>query len=274
MAAMGIDLGDYLNEGRPGFLVADFSKRPDHLWRNMGGGFFLEVSTPSKIGDAGFPYLGFGAGFFDYDHDGWLDIFIANGHVYPEVDQTNTGERYLQPNQLFRNQRDGTFRETTAEAGSGFQTKHAGRGAAFGDIDNDGDLDILVNNNDGPPLLLRNSGAPGTHFVNLRLIGTTVNRQTKSPRDPIGATVWITTKQGRQMREVRSGGSYLSSNDLRLHFGLGEAASIDRLEVRWPSGQKQTFGPLAADRFYLLREGAKTLETQTFGPSSLGVKEK
>jgi len=260
MAAMGIDLGDYLNEGRPGFFVADFSKRPDHLWRGMDGGFFLEVSAPSKIGDAGFPYLGFGAGFFDYDHDGWLDLFIANGHVYPEVEHPGSDERYLQPNQLFHNQRDGTFRETTAEAGPGFQLRHAGRGTAFGDYDNDGDVDILVSNNDGPPVLLRNGGTPGTHSVSFRLVGE------KSNRDAVGARVRITAGSLRQMRDVKSGGSYLSSSDLRLHFGLGDATTIERVEVRWPSGLRQTFGPLPADRFYVLREGRSEVEPQRFRP--------
>jgi hypothetical protein len=264
MAAMGIDLGDYMNEGRPGFFVADFSKRPDHLWRAQEGGFFSEVSTPSGIADPTFNYLGFGAGFFDYDNDGWLDLFIANGHVYPEVEQPGTDEHYLQNNQLFRNQRNGTYIETTAQAGPAFQLKHASRGAAFGDCDNDGNLDILVSTNDGPPLLLHNSGAPGTHFVNFKLVGT------KSNRDAVGARVRLTAGGLTQMRDVKNGGSYLSSSDPRLHFGLGRAAAIDRLEVRWPSGLRQTFGPLPADGIYLLREGAPTPELQTFQPPRPG----
>lgn len=274
MAAMGLDVGDYRNEGRPGLFIADFSRRPDHLWRNLGDGFFFEESTPSGVAEAGFPYLGFGAGFLDYDNDGWLDLFIANGHVYPEVDQSASEESYLQPNQLFRNQRDGTFRETTLEAGPGFRLKHGGRGAAFGDFDNDGDIDILVNNNDGyieaPPVLLRNGGTPGRHFVSFRLIGV------ESNRDAIGARVWVTAGRLRQMREVKGGGSYLSSSDLRLHFGLGDgpvewagghkSMTLERVQVRWPSGRRQTFGPLPANAFYVLREGAPAPQRQTFMP--------
>lgn len=255
MAAMGIDLGDFLNEGRPGFFVADFSKRPDHLWRNLGANTFLEVSAPSRVGDLGFPYLGFGAGFLDYDNDGWLDIFIANGHVYPEIDTDGAGdERYQQRNQLFHNQRDGTYRETTDQAGPAFALKHAGRGAAFGDVDNDGRVDVLVSNNDGLPVLVQSeNGASVGHFVSFRLVGT------RSNRDAIGARVWVTAAgpgaPPRQMRDIKSGGSYLSSSDLRAHFGLGPATQISHVEVRWPSGVKQSWKALPADRFYVLREG-------------------
>jgi hypothetical protein len=264
MAAMGLDLGDYRNEGRPGFFVADFSKRPDHLWRNVGGGFFSEESSPAGIADAGFPYLGFGAGFFDANNDGWLDLFIANGHVYPEVDQSSADERYLQPNQLMLNNRDGTFREVTSEAGAGFQVRHGGRGAAFGDVDNDGDVDLLVNNNDGyaegPPLLLRNDRPQG-HFISLSLVGVASNR------DAIGARVWLTAGGARQVRDVKSGGSYLSSSDRRLHFGLGNATTVERIEVRWPSGRRQTLGPLPADTFYILREGSSPTRRQFPAPA-------
>ena len=264
MAAMGLDLGDYRNEGLPGLFIADFSKRPHHLWRGMRGGIFAEVSTPSHIADLTFAYLGFGAGFLDYDNDGWLDLFEANGHVYPEVDQSNTDERYLQTNQLFHNEHDGTFRETTQQAGPALQVKHAGRGVAFGDIDNDGAMDILINNNDGPPLLLHNRGTPGSHFIVFRLEGT------RSNRDAIGARVLLSAGGLHQRRDVKSGGSYLSSSDPRLHFGLGKAASVERVEVRWPSGLRQTFGPLPADRFYLLREGAADPVPQTFAPPRSG----
>ena len=158
--------------------------------------------------------------------------------------------QYLQPCQLLHNERNGRFRETTSEAGPGFALRHAGRGLAFGDVNNNGAVDLLVNNNDGPPTLLNNPGTPGRHWINFRLMGT------RSNRDAIGARVWITANGLRQMRDVHSGGSYLSSSDLRLHFGLGEAATVSRIETRWPSGLRQTYGPLAADHFYLLREGA------------------
>jgi hypothetical protein len=232
-------------------VIADFSRRPDHVWRAQDGGVFLEVSSASKVGDAGFPYLGFGAGFFDYDCDGWLDLFIANGHVYPEVEMTRSGERYLQPNQLFHNLRNGTFAEVSLQAGPAFLEKRAARGAAFGDYDNDGDLDILVNNNDGRPSLLRNDSRSEGHFLNVRLAGSGSNR------DAVGARVRLDADTGRQMRDVKSGGSYLSSSDPRLHFGLGAATLARQISVRWPSGSRQVFRDVVADRFYLLKEGEK-----------------
>ena len=260
MAAMGIDLGDYLNEGHPGFFVSDFSKRPDHLWRNQHGDFFAEVSGSSRIGDATYSTLGFGGGFLDYDNDGWLDLFVTNGHVYPEVDQSGSGEHYLQPNQIFHNARDGTFREMTTDAGPAFRTLHSGRGAAFGDVNNDGSIDILVNNNNGPPTLLINRGTPGNHFLTLELIGV------KSNRDAIGTRVWVTTAGLRQLRDVKNGGSYLSCNDERLHFGLGKATVVDKIEVRWASGLRQEFASVPAGHFYSLREGSSTLEPRQFRP--------
>jgi hypothetical protein len=254
MAAMGIDLGDFMNEGRMGFMVADFSKRPDHVWRNLGKGAFLEVSSQVGIADAGFPYLGFGAGFFDYDNDGWLDIVIANGHVYPEVEQPGADEHYLQRNQLFHNERNGTFREVTKEAGSGFEPLNAARGVAFGDIDNDGNLDLLVSNNAGAPLLLHHTGNAGRHFVNFKMIGT------RSNRDAIGTRVHLYINNARQIREVKSGGSYLSSSDQRLHFGIDGATTITRLEIFWASGEKQIFTNIKADQFYRIREGSTAPE--------------
>lgn len=264
MAAMGIDLGDFMNEGRLGFMVADFSKRPDHVWKNIGKGAFLEVSGPSNLGSLGFPYLGFGAGFFDYDNDGWLDIVIANGHVYPEVEQPGSDEHYLQPNQLFHNEKNGTFKETTQQAGTGFQQKHAARGVAFGDFDNDGNLDLLINNNDGSPTLLHNTGTQGNHFVNLKMVGT------KSNRDAIGTRVTLTIGNLKLKREVKNGGSYLSASDPRLHFGIGTATKIDSVEILWTSGAKQTLQNLEADKFYQVTEGAKSPTPQTFRPHPVG----
>src|SRR5262249_22584841 len=153
---------------------------------------------------------------------------------YPEIEQAASSEHYLQINQIFHNQRDGTFRETTQEAGPAFQVRHAARGAAFGDIDNDGNLDILVNNNDGPPLLIWNPGGSGNHFRNLQLIGdpSRKDRKTRSSRDAIGAQVWVTAGGLRQRRDVKNAGSYLSSSEPRLHFGLGKATLVEKVEVR------------------------------------------
>jgi hypothetical protein len=192
----------------------------------------------------------------DYDNDGWLDLFIANGHVYPEVEQSTSDESYLQNNQLLRNLGNGTFAETTKEAGDAFQIRHAGRGAAFGDLDNDGKLDIVVSNNDGSPVILRNSNGSGNGFVSFQLTAT------KGARNAIGSRVFVKTAETRQMREVKSGGSYLSSNDSRLHFGTGKARTLLSVEVVWASGAKQTFQNVPANAFYALREGDRTLSPQ------------
>ena len=259
IASMGIDFGDYRNEGIPGLFVADWSKRPDHLWKGQKGGFYTEVSAPSGIGDAGFPYLGFGAGFIDYDNDGWLDIFLANGHVYPEVEQSTTDERYLQPNQLFHNERNGKFHEATREADAPFALLHTARGVAFGDYDNDGKVDILVSNNDGTPLLLHNTAANRNHFVTLQLVGV------KSNRDGIGARVWLKAGSTTLLQDRKSGGSYLSSSDPRLHFGLGDRAEFNEIEVRWTSGLRQILkGRWASNQLYELREGDNKLRPTTF----------
>ncbi len=254
IASMGMDFGDFMNEGRPGLFIADWSKRPDHLWRQDKGGFYSDISAPSGIGDAGFQLLGFGAQFLDYDNDGWLDLIMTNGHVYPEVDAAGTGETYLQVSQLFHNETNAIFKETTKQSGPAFQIAHAGRGLAVGDIDNDGKLDVLINNNDGAPLLLRNTSKNENHFINLKLVGV------KSNRDAIGSRVSLKAGRLNLLRDVKSGGSYLSSSDMRLCFGVGTSKMIDGIEVRWTNGLKQKFGPMKADGFYRLTEGTKEPE--------------
>jgi hypothetical protein len=197
--------------------------------------------------------LSFGGGFFDYDNDGWLDLFIANGHVYEEVEKTNPAIRYKQINSLFHNERNGKFVEVTKVSGDGFTKPYAGRGAAFADFNNDGNIDVVVGNNNDPPLLLHNSGEAGRHFVTLQLVGV------KSNRDAMGARVILKIGGLTQTREIAGGGSYLSQSDLRAHFGLGEAVKADTIEIRWPSGLKQTFRDVAADKFYVIEEGKDQL---------------
>ena len=272
IASMGMDFGDFEHEGRPGLFLADWSKRPDHLWRLEKNGFFSDISAPSGIGDAGFDLLGFGAQFLDYDNDGWLDLFLANGHVYPEVDQAKIGETYLQPNQLFHNdtgniQLSGTkrakktlFRDVSKDSGDAFRIVHAGRGVATGDFDNDGKIDVLVSGNDGSPLLLRNSSKNANHFLNLKLTGV------QSNRDAIGSRVTVTVGSEKQTADVKSGGSYLSSSEMRLHFGLGSATQADSIEVRWTNGLRQKFGSLPGDQFYELTEGRAKPTLQKFRP--------
>ena len=266
MAAMCISLGDYDDDGFLDLFITDFQQNSDHLWHNDGKGSFDEVSDRAGITIPTRGVLSFGGGFFDYDNDGWLDLFIANGHVYPEVEQVSPDVRFKQMNQLFRNEGNGRFVETTKLAGPGFQTPYVGRGVAFADFDNDGFIDLVVANNGDPPLLLHNSGNNGNHFLNFRLVGH------KSNRDALGARVRIVAGGLAQIREIAGGGSYLSQSDLRAHFGLGKATRAELVEVNWPSGEKQVFYDLDADRFYLIEEGRAQLAAQQFGHTTKNVK--
>ena len=248
-AGMGVDAGDYDGDGRLDLFVTNFSEDYNTLYENSESGFFSDVSHAAGIAQPALPYLGWGAGFVDLDNDGLLDIFVANGHVYPEVNEQWLGTTYHQRNQVFRNQGDKRFRDVTDEIGGGLLIEKSTRGAAFGDYDNDGDIDVLLINMNDHPTLLRNDTAGGHHWITLRLVGTTSNR------DGIGAKVTIDAGGRTQTTEVRSGGSYLSHNDVRAHFGLGSADQVRRLEIRWPSGLVQTVEALVADRFYVAREG-------------------
>ncbi len=258
MAAMCISLGDYDNDGWLDLYISDFQGSSDHLWKNDGQGNFDEVSDRVGISVPTRRILSFGGGFFDYDNDGWLDLFIANGHVYPEVEQVTPEVHYKQINTLFHNDGHGKFMDVTKTSGDGFETPHAARGVAFADFDNDGFVDLVVANNGDPPLLLHNSGGNGNHFVSFKLIGT------KSNRDAMGARLKLTAGGITQIREIAGGGSYLSQSDLRAHFGLGSAAKIEKLEISWPSGAKQTFADFASDQFYSIQEGSDTLGYQPF----------
>jgi hypothetical protein len=259
MAAMCISLGDYDNDGWLDLYISDFQKNSDHIWHNDGKGVFEEVSDQAGITAPTHDVLSFGGGFFDYDNDGWLDLFIANGHVYPEVEQVSPEIHYKQINSLFHNQGDGKFVETTKLAGNGFQTPYAARGVAFADFDNDGFMDLVVGNNDDPPLLLHNDGGTGNHFLNFKLVGT------KSNRDGMGARIRVQAGGISQIREIAGGGSYLSQSDLRANFGLAKAVVAETVEIKWPSGQQQVFHNVEADKFYLVEEGRERLDLQKFG---------
>jgi hypothetical protein len=259
MAAMCMSLGDYDNDGRLDLYISDFQKSSDHIWHNDGKGSFEEVSDQVGITVPTYNVLSFGGGFFDFDNDGWLDLFIANGHVYPEVEQSAQKAAYKQINSLFHNDGKGKFVEVTKSSGDGFQTPYVGRGAAFADFDNDGNVDVVVANNGDPPLLLHNGGGTGNHFVNFKLVGT------KSNRDAMGARIHIRAGNLSQIREIYGGGSYLSQSDLRANFGLGSSTRVESVEVSWPSGQKQTFKDVAADKFYVIEEGKNELGLQHFG---------
>ena len=258
MAAMCVSLGDYDNDGQLDLYISDFQRSSDHLWHNDGKGFFDEVSDEAGITRPTRDVLSFGGGFFDYDNDGWLDIFIANGHVYPEVEQATPGTHYRQINSLFHNEGNGKFAEVGKSTGTGFETPYVGRGVAFADLDNDGFIDVIIANNGDSPLVLHNSGANGNHFLNFKLSGK------KSNRDAIGARVRVVTGAMAQIREIAGGGSYLSQSDTRANFGIAKAKRAEIVEITWPAGQRQTFRNVEADKFYLVEEGKDQLELQHF----------
>jgi enediyne biosynthesis protein E4 len=247
-AGMGVDAGDYNGDGLLDLIVTNFSHDHNTVYENGPAGTFTDRSYATGIAATAGPYLGWGVKLVDLDNDGRLDVFIANGHVYPEVDRQGSGTRYHQRKQLFVG--DGKrFRHATAEAGGGLLLEKSSRGAAFGDYDNDGDTDVLVVNMNDSPTLLRNDTASRNHWITIDLAGV------KSNRDGIGARVRIEAGGRRQTAEARGDGSYLSHSDTRVHFGLGAATRVDRAEIRWPSGLTETLPGFGADRFYLAREG-------------------
>jgi len=250
-ANMGIAAGDYENNGHLALVNTAFSDDNDVLYRNDGAGTFTDVSYAAGIGTATIPFVGFGDGFLDYDNDGWLDLLIANGHVYPSVDRhPEWGTTYAQRPLLFRNLKNGKFDLVPAVEGTGLAEVSVGRGAAFGDLFNNGKIDVVINNADQPPTLLRNVNPDRHHWVELKLIGGA-----GSPRDAVGACVYLIGADGRQRRDVLSGGSYLSSNDPRMHFGLADASALPSVEIHWPGGQQETLKLPAIDRIFTVSEG-------------------
>src|SRR5947208_1063692 len=245
--SMGVDWGDYLHEGRPSMLVTNFTEQPDTLYHNPGKSTFSDVSMPAKLTQPTWPFVGWGTAFFDMDNDGWLDIFVANGHVYPQVDSIAASAPYRQPIQLFRNGRDGTFEDVSSTLSE--IPPQSRRGAAFGDINNDGNVDVVLLNLGAPPTLLLKEGGNSNYRVLFKLVGTISHKMA------IGARVTVKAGQLVQFSEVRSGGSYLSQNDTRLHFGLGPEAKISEVEIRWPSGKIELVKDLPADNIYTLVEG-------------------
>jgi hypothetical protein len=250
VAAMGIAVGDYLNNGMLDFAVSDFEDESKLLFRNEGKGGFNEVSMQSGIGKISVPFLGWGDGFLDFDNDGWLDLMFVNGHIYPAADRLDWGSSYAQKVLLFHNEHNGKFTAVPAVKGTGLAEVISSRGVAFGDLFNDGKIDAIINQIDGPPVLLRNVNADHHHWVELRLVGGP-----KSPRDAVGAAAYLAANGIRQRQDVISGGSYASSNDPRLHFGLGDATDPGTAEIHWPSGEKETVKLPSVDRIYTITEG-------------------
>ena len=255
LGSMGATWGDYDHSGRLSIFVTEFADQPNTLYRNQGTRGFEDVAMASHLGQPSLPFLGWGTTFFDMDDDGWLDLFVACGHVYPQMDNVQASASYAEPMLLHRNLRDGTFEEVSKAGGLADMPLRSRRGAAFGDIANNGNVDIVVLNVGEPPSLLLNTNKIANHRVLFRLQGT------KSNRAAIGARVTIHAGGMTQFDEVRGGGSYLSQNDLRLHFGLGSAMKIDSLEVRWPTGKTESFKDVAADKIYAITEGQGIKET-------------
>ena len=251
-AGMGLGVGDYDNDGRVDFYVTNFSDDSNTLYHNDGDGNFSDVSFPSGHGEITMPFLGWGTSFIDYDNDGWKDVFIVNGHVYPGVDNYQWGTSYAQQPVLFRNLAQGRFERVPAAPGSGLSIAIPGRGLALSDFDGDGRVDAVINNIDSSPTLLKNVTKPSGHWVELRLIGDVSK---KSPRDATGAIAYLTTGKIRQRQDVVSGASFSSHNDSRLHFGIGDATRIDRLEIKWPSGALEIVTVTGCDRLLTITEG-------------------
>jgi enediyne biosynthesis protein E4 len=250
-ANMGLAVGDYENNGHLSVASTTFSDDYPILFRNNGTGAFTDVSYQTGIAQSSIPFVKFGDGFLDYDNDGWKDLLIVNGHVYPQVDQhAEWGQTYAQRQLLYRNLSNGKFELVPAVEGTGLAVVTVGRGTAFGDLFNDGKIDVVINSMDGEPFLLRNVNPDHHHWVEIKLIGGP-----KSPRDAVGATVYLTANGVRQRGDVLSGGSYLSSNDPRVHFGLGDSRDAGTADIHWPSGTKVTLKLPGVDRIYTIVEG-------------------
>jgi enediyne biosynthesis protein E4 len=259
-AAMGIAIGDYLHTGRPSIAISDFTDDNTPLYRNDGKWQFEDVSYASGIGLPSVPLVKWGIAFVDLDNDGWLDLVTVTGHVYPQVDSLETRTKYREPKLVQYNQGDGTFCDASDQSGPAILEPRVSRGLAVGDLFNDGNMDLVVEDLQGSPMVLRNPGIPGRHWVSFELAGT------KSGRLALGARLKIVAGGMTQTSQILSGGSYLSQNDLRVHFGLGAATKIDSLEIRWPSGQVEALKDLDADKFYSVLEGKGIVPAEQIRP--------
>jgi hypothetical protein len=262
-AGMGISAADYDLDGNLDIVKTNFAGDTPSLYRNRGKANFEDATFPAGLG-LHTQYLGWGCGFFDMDNDGWADILLCNGHVYPEVEQLKTEAGYAQRKILYRNLRNGHFEDVSQRAGAGINVPAASRGCAFGDFDNDGDIDVVVNTVNDFPQLLRCDSRGANNWIKIKTIGT------KSNRSGIGARLKCLSRPPDeksdhvQIDEVRSGGSYLSQNDLRIHFGLGRAEKVELLEIRWPSGQVDQLKNILPNQLVFVKEGQGIIRTQQF----------
>jgi len=260
-AGMGVDTGDYDRSGRPSLMITNFANQMISLYHNEGNGLFVDEAPRSEVGRNTLVTLGFGCFFFDYDNDGWPDIFVADGHIENEIERVQKRVSYAEPPHLFRNLGGGKFQEVTAQMGAAFASPKVARGAAYADIDNDGALDVLVTTNGGRPWLFHNEGQTN-HSLRVKLDGT------KSNRDGIGALVRVSSGGAKQWQMLRSGSSYLSQSELVLTFGLGSATKADTVEIQWPSGQVDKLSGMMADQTITVQEGKGIVGNRAYGKSA------
>jgi hypothetical protein len=263
-AGMGVDAGDYDRSGRPSIIITNFSNQMMSLYHNEGSGLFVDEAPQSTIGRSSLLTLGFGCFFFDYDLDGWPDIFVANGHIESEIERIQKRITYRQPPHLFHNLKGKGFEEVTARVGAEFSTPRVARGAAYADIDNDGDLDVLMTTNGGAAYLFRNDGGNKNQALRVRLRGT------RSNRNGIGAVVRVNYGDEKQWQMMRSGSSYLSQSELVLTFGLGQHATVSNLQVEWPSGQVDKLSGVAAGQTITVQEGTGIISAVKFSNRETG----
>jgi hypothetical protein len=262
-AGMGVSAGDYDLDGNLDIVKTNFAGDTPSLYHNLGGAAFEDATFPAGLGKHT-QYLGWGCGFFDFDNDGWPDILICNGHVYPEVEQLRTEAGYAQRKLLYRNLRNGKFEDISEAVGPGISTPSASRGCAFGDFDNDGDLDFVVNCVNDAPQLIRCDSSLQNNWIKVRTVGTKSNRTGIGARLRCVVQMTGETKPHQQIDEVRSGGGYFSQNDLRIHFGVGSAQKVDLLEIRWPSGTVDALKDLAVNQLVYVKEGAGIVRNVAF----------
>ena len=258
-AGMGVAAGDYDCDGWLDFFKTNFSHQLSNLYHNNGDGTFTDLSIHAGT-RASFKLLGWGCGFADFDNDGWPDIFECNGHVYPEIEQLRRDDiTFRQRRVVYRNLGNGRFEDVSAKVGASILHSAVSRGCAFGDFDNDGDVDVLVSNINETPSLLRCDAPKNHHWIKVRTIGM------ESNRSGIGSRIKCVTGEHQQIDEVRSGGSFMSQSDLRVHFGLGTATKVDSLEIRWPNGRTETLRDLGVDQLIYIQEGKGITRTDDFG---------
>lgn len=247
--SMGVAIADYDHNGLLDIFITNFDDEYNTLYHQESPMSFADVSFASKLAQVSIPFVGWGTDFADFDNDGWVDLVLVNGHVYPQMDQVKTGLGYAQRKLLYRNNRDGTFTEIAARAGEPLIRKQVSRGAAFGDIDNDGDIDVVINNLDGAPMILRNDGGNLNNWIAIKTVGSKLNTQ------GLGARVRVVAGDLVQFNEVRSGGGYLSQNATRLHFGLEKRTKVDLVEIHWPGGHEDKVRNIAANQCVVIQEG-------------------